>query len=99
MASEISRIAKGSNRHPMVVQGVTSMFQIFFTDREEISDYRDFSAYVDRRKFRDFAVRLLDKGIYMSPSATLHSLSSIAHSDEDIDATAHAIAEVLEEMP
>jgi glutamate-1-semialdehyde 2,1-aminomutase len=75
------------------------MFQIFFTDREEISDYRDFCGHVDRLKFRDFAVRLMDKGIYMNPSATLHSLSSIAHTEADIATTADAIAEVLEEMP
>jgi len=35
----------------------------------------------------------------MNPSATLHSLSSIMHSEADIDATAKAMAEVLEEMP
>jgi glutamate-1-semialdehyde 2,1-aminomutase len=75
------------------------MFQIFFTDKEEIADYRDFCRHVDRVKFRDFAVRLMDKGIYMNPSATLHSLSSIAHTEADIALTAQAIAEVLEEMP
>ena len=46
----------------MVVQGVNSMFQIFFTDKEEIADYRDFCRHVDRVKFRDFAVRLMDAG-------------------------------------
>jgi len=35
----------------------------------------------------------------MNPSATLHSLSSIAHTETDIAITADAIAEVLEEMP
>jgi glutamate-1-semialdehyde 2,1-aminomutase len=75
------------------------MFQIFFTDKEEISDCRDFSAHVNRTKFRDFALRLMDKGIYMNPSATLHSLSSIVHTEADIAATARAMAEVLEEMP
>ena len=72
---------------------------IFFTDAEEIADYRDFCSKVDRMKFRDFALRLMDKGIYMNPSATLHSLSSIVHTEADIDATAKAMAEVLEEMP
>lgn len=99
MTESIRRVAKHSNRHGIVCQGVNSMFQIFFTDREEISDYRDFCGHVDRLKFRDFAVRLMDKGIYMNPSATLHSLSSIAHTEADIATTADAIAEVLEEMP
>jgi glutamate-1-semialdehyde 2,1-aminomutase len=99
MTAEIRKVAGTSNRHGMVVQGVSSMFQIFFTDRPEISDYRDFCTHVDRMKFRDFALRLMDKGIYMNPSATLHSLSSIAHSEADIAMTARAMAEVLEEMP
>jgi glutamate-1-semialdehyde 2,1-aminomutase len=99
MTAEIRKVAGTSNRHGMVVQGVSSMFQIFFTDRPEISDYRAFCTHVDRVKFRDFALRLMDKGIYMNPSATLHSLSSIAHTEADIAMTARAMAEVLEEMP
>ncbi|MCY1128102.1 aspartate aminotransferase family protein [Frigidibacter sp. RF13] len=99
MADEIRKVAKHSNRHAVICQGVNSMFQIFFTEVEEIADYRDFCRHVDRVKFRDFAVRLMDKGIYMNPSATLHSLSSIVHTEDDIALTAQAIAEVLEEMP
>ena len=75
------------------------MFQIFFTEAAQITDHRDFCRHVDRLKFRDFAVRLMDKGIYMNPSATLHSLSSLVHTEADIAATTAAIAEVLEEMP
>ena len=99
MAGEVRRVAKASNRHGILVQGVNSMFQIFFTEKEEITDFRDFCTYVDRMKFRDFALRLMDKGIYMNPSATLHSLSSIVHTEADIAATARAMTEVLEEMP
>jgi glutamate-1-semialdehyde 2,1-aminomutase len=99
MTDEIRKLAKHSNRHRIVVQGVNSMFQIFFTELEAVTDYRDFCTHVDRAKFRDFALRLMDKGIYMNPSATLHSLSSVAHTEADIAATAAAMAEVLEEMP
>ena len=99
MAEEVRRVARVSNRHKIVVQGVNSMFQIFFTDLEAVTDYRDFCGHVDRAKFRDFALRLMDKGIYMNPSATLHSLSSVVHTEADIAATARAMAEVLEEMP
>ena len=99
MTSEIQGIARANNKHGVVCQGVNSMFQIFFTDREEIANYRDFCAHVDRLKFRDFALRLFDKGVYMNPSATLHSLSSIVHTEDDIAFTAKAIAEVLDEMP
>ena len=99
MADEVRRVARVSNRHKIVVQGVNSMFQIFFTDLEAVHDYRDFCGHVDRARFRDFALRLMDKGVYMNPSATLHSLSSLVHTEADIAATAKAMAEVLEEMP
>lgn len=99
MADEIRRVSKGHNRHKVIVQGVNSMFQIFFTGKEEIADCRDFSAHVDRTKFRDFVLRLFDKGVYMSPSATLHSLSSIVHTEDDIAFTAKAVGEVLDELP
>jgi glutamate-1-semialdehyde 2,1-aminomutase len=99
MAEAVRQVARTSNRHGMVVQGVNSMFQIFFTEAGEIADYRDFCSKVDRVKFRDFALRLMDKGIYMNPSATLHSLSSVVHTEADIAATAKAMAEVLDEMP
>ena len=98
MAEAIRTVAAKSNRHAIRVQGVTSMFQVFFTEAEEIADYRDFCAHVDRAKFRDFALRLMDKGIYMNPSATLHSLSSVAHSEADIATTAAAMAAVLDEL-
>ncbi|MGB8814282.1 MAG: aspartate aminotransferase family protein [Paracoccaceae bacterium] len=99
MAGEIQAIARANNKHGVVVQSVNSMFQIFFTDAPAITDYRDFCTHVDRTKFRNFALRLMDKGIYMNPSATLHSLSSIVHTEADIEATARAIAETLDEMP
>lgn len=99
MADEVRRVANASNRHDIVVQGVNSMFQIFFTKQEAITDFRDFCTHVDRLKFRDFSLRLMDRGIYLNPSATLHSLSSLVHTEADIAKTAHAMAEVLEEMP
>ena len=84
---------------PINTPSATRASMIFFTEAGEIADYRDFCSKVDRVKFRDFALRLMDKGIYMNPSATLHSLSSIAHTEADIAATAKAMAEVLDEMP
>jgi len=98
MADAIRAVAKRSNRHGMVVQGVNSMFQVFFTDAPEITDFRDFCRHVDRVKFRDFTLRLMDKGIYMNPGATLHSLSSVVHTEDDIAKTAAAMEAVLEEM-
>jgi len=98
MAGRIGKILAGNNRHPATVQSVTSMFQIFFTEKESIDSYRDFCSHVDRRKFRDFVRLLHRRGIFMSPSNTLHSLSCVAHTDRDIDLTADAIGDALEEL-
>ena len=98
LTKEIQEVTRKNNKHKVICQGVNSMFQIFFTDQEKISDYRDFCKSVDRIKFRDFSLKLFDKGIYMNPSATLHSLSAVVHNEEDIRVTAKAISETLDEL-
>jgi glutamate-1-semialdehyde 2,1-aminomutase len=67
-----------------IVQGFGPMFQIYFTDREAVHDYRDYCAYVDTQRYSRFVHRLLDNGIYMTPSNGLHWIISTAHRDEDI---------------
>jgi glutamate-1-semialdehyde 2,1-aminomutase len=80
---------------PAIVQGVGPMFQIFFTGQRAIGDYRDFCAYVDRDRYRRFALALFEQGVYMTPSAALHSVVSAAHTDEEVDRTLAAVREVL----
>ena len=81
-----------------IVQNVGPMLQIMFTDRPAIRDYRQFCAYVDRAKYQKFALGLFKYGVYMTPSATLHSIVSLAHTDEDVaftlDAAGKALADV-----
>lgn len=98
LTKEIQEVTRKNNKHKVICQGVNSMFQIFFTDQEKISDYREFCRSVDRIKFRDFSLKLFDKGIYINPSATLHSLSAVVHNEEDIRVTAKAISETLDEL-
>jgi glutamate-1-semialdehyde 2,1-aminomutase len=71
------------------------MFQIFFTEWQAITDYRDFCAHVDRDRYRQLALALFERGVYMSPSAALHSVVSAAHTDEEVDRTLAAVREVL----
>lgn len=97
MTEAINGVLRGQNRHRAICRGVTSMFQIFFTDAEEITDYRDFCMHVDRLKYRDFALKLMERGIYMTPGSTLHSLPSILHDEGDVAFTAKMITEVLED--
>jgi glutamate-1-semialdehyde 2,1-aminomutase len=81
-----------------VVQRVGPMFQIMFTDRPAIRDYREFCQYVDRAAFQKFVLSLFQYGVYASPSAGLHSIVTLAHTNEDVDFTLDAVGKVLDEM-
>jgi glutamate-1-semialdehyde 2,1-aminomutase len=81
-----------------VVQNVGPMLQIMFTDRPAIRDYRDFCQYVDRAAFQKFVLSLFQYGVYASPSAALHSIVTLAHTNEDVDFTLEAAAKALDEM-
>jgi glutamate-1-semialdehyde 2,1-aminomutase len=69
-----------------IVQGFGPMFQIYFTERDRIHDYRDYSRYVDAQRYSRFVHRLLERGIYMTPASGLHWIISTAHSQEDVEA-------------
>jgi glutamate-1-semialdehyde 2,1-aminomutase len=74
------------NNTKAIVQGFGPMFQIYFTDRDAIHDYRDYCAWVDPQLYSRFVHRLLDRGIYMTPSNGLHWIISTAHSEKDVAA-------------
>lgn len=82
-----------------IVQSVGPMFQIMFTDREEIRDYREYCRYVDRRKYQEFSLKLFRFGVYSSPSATLHSVVTGAHTSADVEKTLAAVERALEFKP
>lgn len=73
-----------------IVQGFGPMFQIYFTERDVIHDYRDYCRYVNTKLYSRFVHRLLDCGIYMTPSNGLHWIISTAHTDADIHALVEA---------
>jgi len=80
-----------------IVQGLGSMFQVYFTQLEKIENYRD-STTVSRKIYHDFTEGLLKRGILVRPSCLGDIYISAAHSDEDIGKTLIAIEDVLGEM-
>jgi len=68
-----------------LVQGFGPMFQIYFTGRDAIHDYRDYSRYVDSQRYSRFVHGLLEAGIYMTPSNGLHWIISTAHTEKDVE--------------
>ena len=81
-----------------IVQGFGPMFQIYFTQRDAIHDYRDYCQYVDTTKFSRFVHRLHDCGIYMTPSNGLHWIISTAHNARDIEALVAAADQACAEL-
>ena len=81
-----------------VVQNVGPMFQLFFTDQPAIRDYRDFCRHVDRAAFQKFVLSLFPFGVYASPSAALHSIVTVAHTEKDVEFTLDAAEKTLEKM-
>jgi glutamate-1-semialdehyde 2,1-aminomutase len=78
-----------------IVQAVGPMLQVMFTEREQVRDYREFCEQVDRAKYQRFALALFRHGVYMSPSAALHSVTSLAHTDDDVAFTLDAAKKAL----
>jgi len=81
-----------------IVQGFGPMFQIYFTDRETIHDYRDYCSHVDTQRYSRFIQLLLDHGIYMTPSNGLHWIISTAHSEADVAELLNAADQACAEL-
>ncbi len=73
-----------------IVQGFGPMFQIYFTERDAIHDYRDYCTYVDSARYSRFVHGLLERGIYMTPSNGLHWIISTVHTKADVAALLEA---------
>jgi len=83
---------------PAIVQGFGPMFQIYFTDRDVIHDYRDYCQYVDTKQYSRLVHALLDRGIYMTPSSGLHWIISTAHTGQDVEALIKAADQACAEL-
>ena len=81
-----------------IVQNVGPMLQIMFTEQPAIRDYREFCAHVDRATYQKFAWALFEHGVYITPSAALHSVVSLAHTDEDVSFTLDAARKALADV-
>ena len=79
-----------------IVQNVGPMFQVMFTDQPAIRHYREFCQHVDRAAFQKFVLSLFEFGVYASPSAALHSIVTLAHTDEDVERTLEAAEKALD---
>ncbi|MGZ7108740.1 MAG: glutamate-1-semialdehyde 2,1-aminomutase [Methanobacterium sp.] len=67
------------------VAGLSSMFQVYFTD-EEVYDYNSAKS-ADTEKFGRYFNEMLKKGVFIPPSQFECCFISLMHDDEDIEKT------------
>jgi glutamate-1-semialdehyde 2,1-aminomutase len=77
---------------PLAANRAGGMFGIFFTDAAEVTDYAQATA-CDQARFRAFFHAMLERGVYMAPSAFEAGFVSITHEGPQIQATLDAAAE------
>ncbi len=82
---------------PLTSNQVGGMFGIFFTDAEKVTDFAG-SMACDQERFKTFFHAMLDRGVYLAPSAFEAGFVSAAHSAEDIEATIQAAGEAFKEL-
>ena len=95
LAHTTKRLADGfkalADKHgiPLAVNQVGAMFGFFFIDQDTVTCYEDVTK-CDIERFKRFFNLMLDKGVYLAPSAYEACFTSLAHNDKEIDATLEA---------
>ncbi len=79
---------------PMAVVQAGGMFGFIFSDASPVSSYEQVAA-ADIERFKAFFHGMLERGFYLAPSAFEAGFISAKHTDEEIDQTVAAAAEVL----
>jgi len=77
---------------PLAENHVGGMFGFFFTEADRVTDFAGATA-CDQEGFKAFFHAMLDRGVYLAPSAFEAGFVSAAHADKDLDATISAAAE------
>ena len=79
---------------PMTSNHAGTMFGVFFTEEEKVSNYGQVMA-CDSERFSRFFHGMLDEGVYLAPAAYEAGFMSAAHGDNEIDATLTAARKVM----
>ncbi len=79
---------------PFTGHSVGGMFGLFFTGDGPVRSFRQVMA-CDQKRFKAFFHGMLAEKVYLAPSAFEAGFVSLAHTDEDIEATVAAAARVL----
>ena len=86
-----------SARATAQVNGVASMFQLFFTDRPVIDYHSAKSA--DTRKYEKYFHSLLASRVFVPPSQFETCFLSTAHTEDELEATLDAMGTAMKTLP
>ncbi|MCU7915528.1 MAG: glutamate-1-semialdehyde 2,1-aminomutase [Candidatus Thiodiazotropha sp. (ex Gloverina cf. vestifex)] len=89
--------AARDNRIPLAENHVGGMFGLFFTNQTQVTDFAGATG-CDQERFKTFFHAMLDRGIYLAPSAFEAGFVSAAHSENDIQATITAAGEAFSSL-
>jgi len=78
------------------VQGIGTMFQVFFTDKP-VRNYQD-ALTCDADSYKKLAAFMREEGIFLAPSQYETNFISLAHSNEDLEYTIRAYASAFERL-
>jgi len=78
------------------VQGIGTMFQVFFTEKP-VRNYQD-ALTCDTDLYKKFSAFMRDEGIFLAPSQYETNFISLAHSNEDLEYTIRACANAFERL-
>lgn len=81
---------------PIRINRAGSLFTLFFSDHE-VYDYKT-ANLSNTDKYASFFKCMIDRGIYLAPSAFEAAFVSFAHSEEDFEETLQACAETIETL-
>jgi len=92
-------LSAAADRHgiPMIAQNAGGMFGLFFTDKKRVANFNDATA-CDKEAFKAFFHGMLDEGVYFAPSSFEAGFVSMAHGEDEIDATIAAAERVFARM-
>jgi glutamate-1-semialdehyde 2,1-aminomutase len=82
---------------PLTSNQVGGMFGIFFTDADKVTNFAQSTA-CDQERFKAFFHAMLDRGVYLAPSAFEAGFVSAAHTEADIEETIQAAESAFKEI-
>ena len=95
LAEEISGLAE-ERSIPVSVNYATGMLTLFFTEGP-VRDYRT-AKMSDTKRFAQFFIEMMERGIYLPPSQFEAWFISVAHAQNDLDRTIDACGEAFKRI-